>query len=350
MTRKQDSKSNNVSRRKVLKTGAAAATGAILGFPAIVRPASAKRFLKPIVAGLNAKKGDPSYNSISLIPKILAEKFDIEMDFQIHHSSTLGTDISQLEAVQTGFIDITSNTTAQFSRFSPDFEFVGLPYAITDWDMGERLFKSDLWKDQAAKFEKNVPIKVLPPVGAGGFRLLWNSKRALHTPDDVKGLKFRTTGSPLSIQLVKNWGGNPTPIPWTETYNAIKTGVVDGFHVQPIWTYLFKMHEVLAHATEVKALFSVQLQVMNINTFNAIPEAMRGPFMQAAQMAADEGNKQDREKEESFKTKLREAGKTIYTPSSAEAAKWRKGGEAVWQTEGKSIDRLVIDRMIALRA
>ena len=350
MTRKYTSKSTNISRRGVLKTGAIAATGAILGFPAIVRPASAKKFLKPIVAGLNAKEGDPSYNSISLIPKFLQEKFDIEMNFQIHHSSTLGTDISQLEAVQTGFIDITSNTTAQFSRFSPDFEFVGLPYAITDWDMGERLFKSDLWKDQAAKFEKNVPIKVLPPVGAGGFRMLWNSKRPLPSPDAVKGLKFRTTGSPLSIQLIKNWGGNPTPIPWTETYNAMKTGVVDGFHVQPIWTYLFKMHEVLAHATEVKALFSVQLQVMNINTFNAIPEAMRGPFMQAAQMAADAGNKQDREKEESFKTKLREAGKIIYTPSSAEAAQWRKGGEAVWETEGKSIDRSVIDRMIALRS
>ena len=180
--------------------------------------------------------------------------------------------------------------------------------------------------------------------------MLWNSKRPLPSPDAVKGLKFRTTGSPLSIQLIKNWGGNPTPIPWTETYNAMKTGVVDGFHVQPIWTYLFKMHEVLAHATEVKALFSVQLQVMNINTFNAIPEAMRGPFMQAAQMAADAGNKQDRDKEESFKTKLREAGKIIYTPSSAEAAQWRKGGEAVWETEGKRIDRSVIDRMIALRS
>ncbi len=350
MIRMHDSKSTDVSRRRVLKTGAVAATASILGFPAIVRPASAKKFLKPIVAGLNAKEGDPSYNSIALIPKFLREKFDVEMDFQIHHSSTLGTDISQLEAVQTGFLDITSNATPQFNRFSKDFEFVGLPYAITDWGMGERLFKSDLWRQQAARFEKNVPIKVLPPVGAGGFRLLWNSKRALTSPGDVNGLKFRTTGSPLSIQLIKNWGGNPTPIPWTETYNALKTGVVDGFHVQPIWTYLFKMHEVLAHATEVKALFAVQLQVMNINTFNAIPEDMRGPFLEAAQMAADAGNDQDRTKEEGFKQKLREAGKEIYTPSGSELAEWRKGGEAVWESHGKDIDPSVIEDMIKLRS
>ena len=175
MIRQHDPKSTGLSRRRLLKTAAAA--GAVLGFPAIVRPASAKKFLKPIVAGLNAKEGDPSYNSIALIPKFLREKFDIEMEFQIHHSSTLGTDISQLEAVQTGFLDITSNATPQFSRFSKEFEFVGLPYAITDWDMGERLFKSELWKRQAAGFEKAVPVKVLPPVGAGGFRMLWNSKR-----------------------------------------------------------------------------------------------------------------------------------------------------------------------------
>ena len=347
MTRKHYPKSTGLSRRRVLKTAVAA--GAVLGFPAIVRPASAKKFLKPIVAGLNAKEGDPSYNSIALIPKFLREKFDIEMEFQIHHSSTLGTDISQLEAVQTGFIDITSNATPQFSRFSKDFEFVGLPYAITDWDMGERLFKSELWQRQAASFEQAVPVKVLAPVGAGGFRMLWNSRRVLKGPADVDGLKFRTTGSPLSIQLIKNWGGNPTPIPWTETYNALKTGVVDGFHVQPIWTYLFKMHEVLAHATEVRALFSVQLQVMNANTFNALPEAMRGPFLAAAQMAADVGNSEDRAKEDGFKQKLREAGKEIYTPSAAELAEWRKGGEAVWESHGGDIDRAVLDDMIALR-
>ena len=121
----------------------------------------------------------------------------------LHPTSTLGTDISQLEAVQTGFIDITSNATAQFSAFSTDFEFVGLPYAITDWDMADRLYKSDLWKEQAASFEKSMPVKVLPPLGSGGFRLLWNNVRPLPSPDAVQGLKFRTTRSPLSIDLIK---------------------------------------------------------------------------------------------------------------------------------------------------
>ena len=340
-------RARKTNRRQFLKQSAG--VGALVGFPAIVRSAGTQRFEKPIVAGNNAKAGDPNFISMSRIPEILKEKYDIEMEFQIHPMSTLGTDVSQLEAVQTGFIDMTSNATAQFSVFSTEFEFVGLPYAITDWDMADRLYRSDLWKEQAASFEKNVPVKVLPPLGSGGFRLLWNNVRPLPSPDAVQGLKFRTVRSPLSIDLIKSWGGNPTPLPWTETYNGLKSGIVDGFHVQPIWTYKFNMHEVLKYATEVKALFSVQFQVMNANTFNSMPESMQGPFMEAAQMAADEANALDRSLEDSFKAKLVEAGMEIHTPSAAEAAQWREAGESVWATAGKDIDRSVIERMVALR-
>src|SRR5690606_29628972 len=118
------------------------------------------------------------------------------------------------------------------------------------------------------RFEKEVPrMKVLPAVGAGGFRLLWNSKRPLIKPADVNGLKFRTSAQQLEIALIKSWGGNPTPIAFTEVYGALKNGVIDGMHVQPIWTYVFKLHEVLKYATEVGAYFAVQLQVMNRNTY-----------------------------------------------------------------------------------
>ena len=84
-----------------------------MGSPAIVRSTGTQRFEKPIVCGNNAKEGDPSYISMARIPETLKEKYDIEMEFRIHPMSTIGTDVSQLEAVQTGFIDMTSNATAR---------------------------------------------------------------------------------------------------------------------------------------------------------------------------------------------------------------------------------------------
>jgi TRAP-type C4-dicarboxylate transport system substrate-binding protein len=334
-------------RRRTLR--ACAAAGVILGAPAIVKAQGRLRYLKPIVAGLNAKEGDPSFLSIARIPQILKDKYEVDLELRVHPSSALGTDLSQLEAVQTGFIDITSNVTGQFTQFDKSFAFVDLPYAITNWDMANRLFTSDLWRDQAKRFEAATPLVVLPPVGAGGFRLLWNSRRALPSPAAVNGLKFRTTSSPAEIALVRAWNGSPTPLAWTETYNGLKNGLIDGMHVQPIWTFGFKMHEVLKHATEVGAIFAVQFQVMNRNSFNAMPAAIRERFMRAAADAAAEANALDRKLESEFAAKLRAEKMEIYTPSAAEMREWQSRGEATWQTEAKDVDRSVIQRMVALR-
>jgi TRAP-type C4-dicarboxylate transport system substrate-binding protein len=338
------------TRRDALKTGGAAATaGAVItGFPALTRSAQQKKFLKPIVAGLNGKDGDPTYTSVSDVPRILREKYDIEVDFQIHPSSTLGTDLSQLDAVQTGFIDITSNVTTQFMRYDPAFAFLDLPYIVTGWDQYLRIAKSDVWKQQAAQFEKGVGVIVLPPVGAGGYRMFWNNKRPLKTPADAAGLKMRSVTSPIVIELLRAWGTNPTPVPWVETYTALQQGVADGFHVQPIWTFKFNMYEVLKYATEVKAIFGIQFQVMNINTWNAIPESIQGPMMLAFQEAAEAANLRDREAEDFFKDELRGVGMEIYTPTASEFAQWQEKGRSVWGTAGKDIDRSVIDQTVAL--
>ncbi len=214
--------------------------------------------------------------------------------------------------------------------------------------MALRFFKSDLWAGTAANYEKNVPVKVLPPVGAGGYRLLWNNKRPLPDPAAAAGLKFRSSNSELETALIRNWGGNPTPISWVETYTALQQGVVDGFHVQPIWTFLFKMHEVLKYATEVDSLYAIQFQVMNANTFNSMPEDIQKPFLLAAQEAADMANAKDRGLEDHYKGELRKAGMEIYTPSAAEKAKWVAGGQKVWET-AKGISKADLDAMTALQ-
>ncbi|MHC4986666.1 MAG: TRAP transporter substrate-binding protein [Planctomycetota bacterium] len=342
--------SKKYSRREVLKsTAAVTATAATLGLPSVLR-AQDVVFAKPIVAALNAPTGNPTNLSIARIPEIMKEKFGLDANVQIFPPNALGNDINVLESVQNGFVDISSNTTAQFSVFDGSFNFADLPYAIPDWDTGLRLFKSDLWKEQSEKFEAAVPtLKVLPPVGAGGFRLLWNDERQLKTPADVTGLKFRATRSPIGQALFRAWNGNPTPIPFFETQEAIKNGVVDGFHVQPIWTYVFKFQEVLKHATRVDATFSIQFQVMNKNTWNAMPPKFQEAFWESAVLAADEANELDRKLEADFAQKLVDAGMVIYTPTPEEKAQWQSAGEALWDEIGKDIDKSVIEKLLALR-
>ena len=68
----------------------------------------------------------------------MKERFDLEATVQIFPPNSLGNDINVLESVQNGFVDISSNTTAQFSVFDDSFAFVDLPYAIPDWETALR--------------------------------------------------------------------------------------------------------------------------------------------------------------------------------------------------------------------
>src|SRR5215468_1809075 len=339
------------SRRAMLAgvTAVSASLAPSFPTPRISHAQQKRRLPRPIVAGLNSKIGDPSYESIARIAGILRDKYNVESDIQVQPSSTLGTDTQQLEAVQMGYIDISSNTTAQFASFSDAFAFVDLPYAIPSWDVFGRIIASDLWKAQSAKFENKLPLKVLPPVGAGGFRLLWNNKRETPAPSAVNGLKFRTTSSPFDIALVRGWGGNPTPMAWTETYNALSNGVVDDIHVQPIWTYGFNMFEVLKFATAVQAIFAVQFQVLNKGTWDSFAPDIQRDFMAAAQEAADQANAMDHASESGFIEKLQAKGMKIYTPSGSEMALWEKPAQELWETLGKNVDPAVIKALMALR-
>ena len=337
-----EKKIRGVSRRDVLKGSAVATVGVAagtMGFPAITRSQQQKRFLKPIVAGLNGKEMDPSTQSISLIPKILKEKYDVDMKVEVHSASTLGTDIGQLDAVKTGFIDITSNASAAFSGYSDALIFLDLPYLFNDWDHALRFIKtSDLVKKQSAKFEKDYGVKLLPFVGAGGYRMLTNRRRALQSPKDVAGLKFRGSagGSPADFNLIRGWGGNPTPIPFVELYTAIQQGVVDGMYIQPIWTYNFNFHEVAKFTTLTGGVWVAQTQVMNINTWNSMPEAIQKAFWNAAQDAADQMNVLDRKLEDEMIANLKAKGQQIYQPSAAEMKEFKDIGLAMWDDKSKT--------------
>ena len=119
--------------------------------------------------------------------------------------------------------------------------------------------------------------------------------------------------------------------------------------MQPIWTFQFKHYEVLKYATDVRAGFAIQFQVMNMNTWKSIPEAIQKPMLLAFEEAAQIANEQDRKAEEFFKGELKKKGMEIYVPSAAEMRKWREPAEKIWTTAGKGIDKGLIDSIVKMR-
>jgi C4-dicarboxylate-binding protein DctP len=321
--------------RRGLLAGGAALAGA-LAAPAILRAQGRRTWDRPIIAALNGREGDPTDISIRRIPQILAEQHDIDITIEIYPSSQLSADIGQLEGVQNGLWDIASNATAAFFGFTKAFHFMDLPFLYPTWDDALREIRSDLMMQQFAVAEAETPLKMLPIVGAGGYRLLSNKVREVRRPADFAGLKVRSSfgGSVVDQNTLAAWGGIPTPLGWAESYTAAQQGIIDGMFVQPIWTYIAKFNEILGHATVVPSNWVGQLQVMNAATWAEMPDDIKGPFMEAAQIAADEGNALDRKLESEFIDKLAAGGMAIYRPDADEMAEWMEKALATWDASG----------------
>ena len=84
---------------------------------------------------------------------------------------------------------------------------------------------------------------------------------------------------------------------------------------------------------------------MNKNTWNAMPPEYQTAFMEAAQIAADDANADDKALKADYTQKLIDAGMEIYTPNASEKAEWVKAGKGIWSEVGASIDPSVLKRL-----
>jgi TRAP-type transport system periplasmic protein len=177
---------------------------------------------------------------------------------EVHHSGELGGDDQLLQSLKLGTVDMASAATGNMGSMTKALLFADLPYIFGSRDAMEKVFSDpEISAKLASDIERDIGTKVLGYVQAGGYRMLENRRRALKTPADVKGLKFRTTASPLDVALIQAWGGLPSQVAWAETFTAVQQGVVDGLNLQPVWTALNGFGQVIKYATRNNAVMTL---------------------------------------------------------------------------------------------
>jgi tripartite ATP-independent transporter DctP family solute receptor len=118
-----------------------------------------------------------------------------------------------------------------------------------------------------------------------GFRCITTKGRAVRTPDDVKGLKIRTTPNPSHIQAFKLLGANPVPLPLGELYQALETGAVDAQEHPIAITHSAKFYEVQKHLTMSRHAYTAMPVVMNKAKFEGLAPELQKVLAESAQAA-----------------------------------------------------------------
>jgi len=267
----------------------------------------------------------------------------------VHLAGSLYNERTSLEALVNGAIDFGGASNANWAAFTPTLMFMDLPYVINDENAFRTVIHGKVGEEIRRRFERDG-FKLLMIMDNGGFRDIVNTKRQIRTPADLKGLKFRTTASPLEIAMFRNWGGIPTAIDWAEVYNALSSGVVDGEFVMPTWLASAKHYEVLKYSTSNRAVIGVQTLAMRKDRFDKLPPNVQAAITAAASEAEAYSNQMD----QALLVKAIDYAKTLgvvtYTPNDQEMEQWRSSGRAIWKDFDSKVDKVLLKMILDTQA
>lgn len=268
---------------------------------------------------------------------------------EVHFAGSLYNERTSLEAIVNGAIDFGGASNANWAAFTRTLLFMDLPYVINDEASFKRVMHGAVGEEIRKRFERDG-FKLLMILDNGGFRDIVNTKRAVRTPGDLKGLKFRTTASPVEIAMFRTWGAIPTAIDWAEVYNALSSGVVDGEFVMPTWLATAKHYEVVKFATQNRSVIGVQTLAMRKEKFDRLPANLQSAVLAAAKEAETYGNELD----EKLSAKAREYAKSLgvqtYTPNEQEMQQWRTTGRSVWKDFEGKVDKELLKMVVDSQA
>ena len=269
-----------------------------------------------------------------------------EVTVSVHPAGELGSDPAILEGVRLGTIDIGQTGNPFYTRFEPKLNVLDLPYLFDGYEHVYKVIDGDVGKELLAELEKHR-MKGLA-FWEIGFRKITNSKRPIRSPEDLQGLKIRTTPNPAHVQAFKLWGANPTPMPFTEVYLALETGTVDGQENPLNIIRSNRFQEVQSHLSFTDHAYTVSIVSMNLRKFEGLTDEQQQVVLDAAHEAAIYQRQLNRDQEADDLAAIKKAGVEVIEDVDKEAFK-KVVYEPVKATYAREFGTDLLDRIEAAR-
>src|SRR6187431_800537 len=276
----------------------------------------------------------------------LAEKYtNGKVKVEVYPNSTLYKDKEELEALQLGAVQMLAPSNSKFGPMGiKDFEVFDLPFIIpnlaslrkvTDGPLGTKL------------------LKLLEPKGMiglaywdNGFKMMSANKK-LVAPADYRGLKFRIQSSKVLEAQFRSLGVVPQVMAFSEVYQALQTGVVDG--QENTWSNIYtqKMNEVQKYITVTNHGYIGYVVVTNKKFWDGLPPDVRAACEKAMKEATEYGNGQSAKENEDALAEIKKTGKSeIVSLTPEQDSAMRKALDPVYKDVASRVGQPLIDEFL----
>jgi tripartite ATP-independent transporter DctP family solute receptor len=243
------------------------------------------------------------------------------IEVQLFPAGQLGGERELIESAKLGTLQMCMVSGAVAGYFKPAM-VLDIPYLFSSAPVAWKVLDGAFGDELSAALLKQTGLRNLA-YGETGFRNFTNSKRPVHSPADLAGLKIRVMETPLYVTMVKSLGAAPTPIAWPEVYTSLQQGVVDG-QENPVGTIIqAKFAEVQKYLTLDGHTYGADFLLINDAFFKGLSQEQQEVIKRAAIVAGTCSRAIQELSSAMGVSKLKEAGMQVYAPTSKERAEFK---------------------------
>lgn len=230
------------------------------------------------------KPGYPNTVAMDKFAELLNKNSGGKIKLKMFHSGTLGSQPDAIEQVRIGGLAIGNFNLGPIGPVAPEANVVSLPFIFKDMGHMHRALDGEAGEKISAGMAKKGLVALA--WYDSGARSFYNSKKPIMKPADVSGMKVRVMNNDLYSGMIAALGGNPSPMAFSEVYQSLKTGVVDG--AENNWpSYESTGHfEVAGYYSLSQHLIIPECVCINANVYNALSDADKKMVKAAARESA----------------------------------------------------------------
>lgn len=264
----------------------------------------------------------PKGQAAEYFKKLAEERTKGAVKIEVYPNSQLYKDKEEMEALQMGAVQMLAPSLAKFAPLGvKEFELFDLPYVFDGYDDLHAITTGPIGKKLLNKLEVKGVLGLA--YWDNGFKVM-SANRELRHPKDFKGLKMRIQSSKILDAQMRALGAIPQVMAFSEVYQALQTGVVDGTENPPSNLYTQKMFEVQKNVTVSNHGYLGYAVIVNKKFWDGLPADIRTALDSAMVDATNFANDIAKKKNEEDLAAVKASGKsTILYLSDAEKAEWK---------------------------
>lgn len=290
----------------------------------------------------------PKGYAANLFAELVEEYTDGRVEVAVYPNSQLFGDGEEMEALLMNDVQIIAPSLSKFQRYTDKLQVFDLPFLFDDVDAVTRFQQSDHGQELLRSIEDR---------GYTGLGYIHNgmkqlsANRPIREPMDAEGLTFRTQPSEVIQDYFRQMGASPQPLAFSEVYQALQTGVVEG--QENSWTSIYTMQffEVQDYVMESNHGMMSFMITVSTNWWESLDDDIRDAIHRAALDSSEQANEAAEEMHAENRARIVEAGGTeIITFEPDEIEMWREHMRPVWDKYRDEIGGELIDAAEASNA